>query len=460
MSVYRDFGGTLSTVIADGWRSGMQANRFSPVGREWAFLYHFSMHALGTKLGIDMHWLYRAGAFALLWLAALSAAFFLSRAARFVHAANRLPVWPVFAAICGIVAVTMQLHPWSHDPMITISEIGVGVVALCFMHLGLSIWAVTDGAGRVGPIVVTALSSLVGVTFYESFATAVAGSAIIFAGLGWTRRHDAADRRRLILLLLTAVALPAVVFIVGRLYVNSLGASEYSGTELALSAEGLVPLGVLLAAAIPGTAWAYAADYAQFGIRLSGEALVGGFLIALVLVVMVLWWLRRERERLRVGRRIWLVLAALGVTLGGTLAMHSFTEKYIAEIREIGWIYLSYTLTVLTVAVLVVLLGACLQQVQVRRGLVVLLPLVTVFAMAQQTVNWSVAEEAGQRLAVNRALTNAATEFIPSASERCRLLDAWDTAYTWPEYARQQVIEGINWSYEHDFGEVFCAREP
>lgn len=475
---YRVFGGSFWSALAHGWGADTQANRFNPVGREFALVYHFTGRALGGQTGVDLHWWYRGGAFVLIWLTVLAASFALCRAARFVHDENRLPLWPVFASLAGVFAVTMHLHRWSNDPTTTITEIGYGVAALAFLLIGVA-FVVARPDVRTAPAVLgVGALSLVGAMFYETFTTAIAGVALVYCWMWWQARRTGKSALKPLLLLAVGVVLPAVVFVAGRAYTSGLDAPAYSGTQIALRPEGLRPFVLLWLSALPGTGWPFS-NRVTDGTQLLPVAFVAAGAIVALLLVLV-WALRRDGwPRLRLTGRTWLVVAVVGVHWVLSLAMTAFTEKYIAETDQLGETYLLYATGVLLTAGLVVAVASALPRRWLPRLLTVALPFVGMFTLTQQAMNWNVATHQSHEFAPYRAMTAATVSETGTNEQRCAALEGWLREESQGEFGLSDVIregavwsysnepeahlnwlsvvvESINWGYAHDFGTVFC----
>src|SRR5690606_37426553 len=125
-----------------------------------------------------------------------------------------------------------QLHPWSHDPTVTITEIGYGVAILSFLLIGLAFSATRPEVGTLKAALPVGVLSLLGVMFYETFVSAIIGAAIIYVLLLWKARRAKSGLTKPLVLLAVGVLLPALVFIVGRLYVSTIpNIPDYAGTE-------------------------------------------------------------------------------------------------------------------------------------------------------------------------------------------------------------------------------------
>lgn len=452
--MYAMFDGSLWNALTQSWNTGWQPNRFNPTGRFFAFNYHFLAHHLAVVSGISMHWFYRLGATILLILVVAAGAFMLRAALRFIHRDNsRIEFGPLFALISATLAVTNQLHPWSHDPLLTISEIGLGSAALGFLFLGLVI-AALDAEPRRWRIVTIAILAAVGTAFYETFTVAIAVATLFAVWLFFRRRASRGGVAYPVVLGVAVFAIPVTVFILGRLYVSSMDLAPYSGTELTLDGRGLRVMSILGAGMVPGTAWPL--SHHEGPMALSTPTVVGAIVLTMLLIGLALM-LRSRVGRVQMTRRVWLVIGGVVIFVGATSAMHAFTEKYVKEITQVGQVYLSYTqLEVLCACVgAAVLLGLRFSRVTLA---VVLLPIAVIMGAGQQVVNWTVADAAARDLALNRALSSLSVKPPADAAERCALLTEWNASHHWPAYYREAVVSGVNKDYEIAFGESFCAE--
>lgn len=453
---YRAFEGDPWIAIATAWHSDLQPNRFNPIGREFALTYHFFAVEVSMSLGIDMHWYYALGTFALIWLTVLTAAWAFVSAARFVSDANRVSVWVVFALLAGIFAVTVQLHPSFHDPTLTISEIGYGNAILSFLLIGVAFWACRPTTTPVRAGLVVGVLTTVGVLFYESFVAAVAATALLYVWLLIRTRRIRNARRKPIVLLLAGVLLPALLFLAGRLYVSTVpGVPEYGGTELVLGLGGVKVLGYLLLGTLPASGWRNA--WSQLGgVDVSLAAAVNTSIIVVLLIVVVLLLRKTRTRRLERTERSWIAIAVFAAVFLLVPASISFTAKYAEEIDRLGAVYISYGMLILLVAMAVLLLMVSLPRPNLPVAIVGI-ALVAVFTFAQQTVTWSVAHHFESAYAPNRTITSAIVSTVSTDEDRCRTLYDWYEV--WGYVDKHEELRGaISWAYEHKFGIPFCDR--
>lgn len=453
---YRNFGGSAARALTTAWISDLQENRFNPVGRWFALNYHFFAFDFSATIHMDIHWYYRIGALLMVWGAIVASAYALREALRFVDPANRVSLWTLFAGIAAGMAVIVQLHPRSHDPLLTISEIGYATEILSFLLLGLAFRAARSTVSTASAVVPIGVLSVVGVYFYETFISAIVAATIIYIVLLVRARRGEASARRPVLLLVFGVAVPAVAFLVGRWVVQFLpNVAPYQGTEFMLRGGSLRVFTYLLLAGAPGTGWADAASRSD-GIRLTLVSLLAaGAILALVILLLLL--LRRVgRPRIAPTRLLWMVAAVFAVHLAVTLGMQAVTYKYILEITRLGDVYISYGATVLVVSLIVVLLLMRAPRVPVA-ALIVALPLLGGLVVVQQAVNWTTAETFAREYAGDRAITAAIVRPDLTNEERCRVFDSWKEAWGNAVF-EPDMRDGMQFNFEHKFGVPFCER--
>lgn len=458
VTVYGQFNGSLFELFLHSWQGNSAANRFVPIGHTWMYFSDFANYVVSTSTGIGMHWLLRFLGLLLFGLVILGAAFATQQALKFLDRKNKISLAGIFAGLSVIVATTLQLHPWSHDATLTIADAGLSSSALAFLILGLAFWS-TNRTSTKYPALLIALFSITGVWFYEIVLTAIAGSAVIYLWNIYARRHQPENKRRAYAFFVAGTITPAIAYLLGLMYSSTLDLVEYSGTSVKLGPEGLLPLGILVLSAVPGTAWDYSAVYAK-GIELSTTSVASGFVIAFLIIAVSILAIRSKRQPLNVRTsQLWAVATAFAVFFYGTLAMHSFTEKHIREAKNLGWVYISYVQTATIVAIALLIIFLLLNKNFQKTIVLTIVPLATAFAMVQSSVNWNVAIEASTRYANNKELLSASSQKIQDESRRCKILAS--STKKMPDETRKSITSRINSTYEAKFGVPFCSvAEP
>ncbi|MDN4481754.1 hypothetical protein [Demequina muriae] len=451
---YYDYGGSVWTVLANAWHDDLQPNRYNPVGREFSLTNHVLARESSAWWGVDLTYYFRVQTLALIWGAVLAGSFAFRAAVRYVHPSNQVRLWPVFAGLAAGYAVVMQLHINSHDPSITIAEIGYGTPILAFALMTLAFRLVTPPARWPRAAVAYCVLALVGTVYYETFVTAVAACTALFV-VEWLRGR--LPRRRLLWLVGAGAALPASVALAGRAWVATQDVPYYRGTDLVLGPEGLKVLANFVLGTVPGSAWPHT-TFAIGGAPLSVPGIAGGLLIGVLATVIAWGLLRGGMPRLRPGRGLWWVAAVYGAHLIGSFAMQSFTTKYVREIWHHHVVYLAYGTAVIMVATAALVAFAFLPRRGVTRAMPVVLVAITAFAVAQQSVNVAVANHLrevyrGPLLVASEVTTDAGTDATRCAALReLSLGNPFHDMGSFPELA-----EEINVGYAWDFGMAFCT---
>lgn len=452
-------GGDLLTWSALAWGWGMQAGHFNPVGQVLGGMYHFVSIPITSALNIAPGYYYQAGAFALLLLAVIAATYFFVQTLKTLQ----LEVSPgasarYFALIAVITGVTIQVHPWSNDPVTTYSMAGYGSTAVGFLLLGLAMKAVRPNSHPVWMTVKVSLVAVFSVVYYELLVAAVAGSAFIFAA-GFFKKLavTTVSKKRLSALIGFGVVLPAMVFLGGRLYVSLVsGTGGYTGTVVGSPLDGVKTFVFSLISAMPGGAWPYS-FYRVNPMILSRPAFIAGAVLLVLLVVFAIAWFTSSPEKpARHPRKIWIPIFALVTFWWLSTAAQAFTAKYIAEITAPGLVYLFYPIGMLTMSLFIA--GFVIQISKKRLATTGAIALVFIgwFGITQETINWTLSTQMESAYRVNSELSAAVTNSRIDENQRCIRLANW-LEREWPEYYREGVLENLGPTYERIKGEAFCS---
>lgn len=447
--------GDLGTTVVYGWEAGMKAGHFNPVGQLLGAVYHFAAYGLSVVFDADPQVFHALAGFVLMWLVTLAASFALVWTGRFVRNRDVLPFWRVFALVASITAVTVQLHPWSNDPVTTYSMAGLGSAAIAFLLVALALRAMTEGtSGWFGPVSVAVLG-VFAVTYYEMLVAAVAATAVVYVGTIVPKSERTHARvRRVVVLLCSGVVLPAIVFIGGRLIAAPAATSGYTGTSVSLSPEAFRTLAYSMVSTIPGGAWPYSLRRID-PMELSRPAIVvAGLLCIGILALAIIWW-RSTPLRLTPSKRLWIPAAGLLTLWVLSVASHAFTPKYIAEITAPGLVYLFYAVGLFCAAVGLAAGVLMFSRGRLRTVSVIALPLLCLFALMQQSINWTISDVMREAYSGNAQLAALSTDEGTTEAERCAALDSW-TARPWPDYYRDSVETNIDKNYRRVFDEPFC----
>jgi hypothetical protein len=450
-------GGDFLTWMSLAWGWGLQAGHFNPVGQVLGGAYHFLALPITSLLGIAPHHYYIAGSYALITLAILSAAYATKAMIKYVWHDAALPYWRIYGLLAAIAGVTVQIHPWSNDPVTTYSMAGFGSAAIAFLLVGLAFSAVR--VERVSALRIIALSALsvFAVVYYEMLVAAVAAAAVAYAGAFIRPRPEIPSHRsRAVILLAVSVVLPAVVFIAGRAYVSLVsGTGGYTGASVALGFDAARTLAFGVASSLPGGAWPYTlyrVDPVEFG----RAAIVTSFVLVLALIAFALVWSRNPGRSLGMSGRVWIPVSALATLWILSTLAHAITPKYIAEVSAPGLVYLFYAVGMLVVTVLIAIAVMATRVPSIWR--VTSLMLLIWFAVGQQAINWTLSTMQRDAYVVNTDLGSAINDPALPIEARCERLQAWIDR-GWPEYYLDAIVEYAPKSFEQLTGEQFCDED-
>jgi hypothetical protein len=450
------FHGSLWQVIEHAWSSDPQPNRFNPVGREFSHLYHFTAHQFGLHLGGDPLPFYRSMAIVMLVLALACGSDMICSATRWVG----MTPWrfaPVYAVLSGLAAVTLQQHPWFFDPTLVASEVGLPATALGLLVLSLTIRVLTHRALRTPSVYLLVATAVVGCLFYETVLTAIAGATLLVS-MQYVRAPS--DRPRLRAIALWSVALPAVIFIAGHVYIATRHLPPYAGTQPRLTAQALKPAFVLSLNLVPGSAWGIVHRYA--GVPPVTWHSLGCCVLLVLLAAAVMGMLRSTDFSLPDDwRPFGRALSGLVVFVVGTIALHSMNAKYIQTLTYVGNTYISYS-TFLIASSLAILLAV--DYVFTRHPRWVrsfwakgaLGAVLVAFTFYQTGVNWQVDRGAASTMRMNRMLVNATLDGSLPAGDRCHILSDWLNSQGGPNDVSNYIALRVNEGYQIDFGQQFC----
>ena len=465
--------GSLWEALTFGFSAGQQAGHSNPVGQTLGALYHYLAYWLSATLGVSPNYYDVLATLAMIALGVAGAA------STVVWGLRRLPAlgvtfWPTFALLAAITAATLQLHvPWSDDPVVSYGPAGWGSTAIGFWTIASALRAVAPGNRDKRSVVVCSLLAAAGVWYYEMLVASVAAVAVALVLVALTAVDREQVRRRCLLLLGTAVAVPAVMFVAGRVLL-AVPADEaaYGGTALALGRAGVSAWGNGMLGALPGGGWGYLTETAGPPV-LEWDSLHLGAALVLLVGGIGYAWVRStgagsvdpdvvppaSAGRLPAWRSPWLVpVAALLTFWAGATATHAMTVKYSEKMARPGLVYLSYAVGMVCVAALIVLALVALRRHRAARLLALGLPLVGAFVLGQATLNMTLADITQTHYPINaRLVAQSADGDVPEVV-RCGTLFDWMTKQGWPEYYLVAVRDGVQENYERMYGEPFCAE--
>jgi len=460
---YAVSGGSLLEAVRFGVDQGRLGGHFNPVGQATGAAYHWSVYAVSARLNSDPQNVDVLAGFVLLWLALAAAVAVLHSALTRGAGKRTVPgYWSLFAASAAVTACTLQIHaPWSNDPVVSYAPAGYGSAALGFGLLALVLRASDPRRGWSWTVAATALA-ITCVWYYEMLVAAIAASGVVLGLLLLTARGQGAraERLRCSALLGAVVVLPAVQFLLSRRLVSEqTAAAAYEGTSVSVGAQALQTWVTGMLGTLPTAAWPFVLGETG-GLHVTGAAI--GLAALLFVGTALLLRLMRHQASEGPSTRRPAVMAVVGLLVfsGLSTATHSVTVKYIAEIREVGNVYLFYAVGALVTAVL---LGWwLLRATQSRRGRAVLLGLAPVFGLlvlGQAAVNLAVAREVQvESTPWNGPLAAVSVEPGSDPAVRCDVLAAW-RAEPWPGYYLNSVSDSVRANFERSFGKPFCPPE-
>lgn len=453
--------GDIGTWAALAWGWGMQAGHFNPVGQVIGGMYHFFSLPISAAFNISPSYYYQIGSFAVLLLAVIAATYFFTQTLQTILKIS-IDGWGAkyFALIAAITGITIQVHPWSNDPVTTYSMAGFGSAAVGFWLLGLTMRAIRPGTRPVWTTALLASVAVFSVVYYELLVAAVAASALILtAGLFKKTALTDAPRTRIWYLIGFGVVLPAVVFISGRLYVSLVsGTGGYTGTVIGGPLDGVKTFIYSLISSIPGGAWLYS-FYRVNPMILSRPAFIAAAVLSVLIIVFAIGWFKSSPQRFtRYPHKIWIPLLALLIFWGLSTAAQAFTAKYIVEITAPGLVYLFYSIGLLTLSVILAALVLLIPANRLMAMGSIILAGTIWFGINQETINWTLSTQMESAYRVNSELAAAITNSNITEEQRCQRLARW-AERPWPEYYRSGVLENLTPTYQRLKGQDFCTSE-
>lgn len=457
--------GNLWQAIVFGVTEGTEGGHFNPAGQALGATFHFAAYAVSASLEVSPQYFDVLTYLAMMLLTVGGATsvlvWGLSRSSH-----GRPDFWPLFALMCAITAATLQIHtPWSNDPVVSFGPAGWGSAAIGFWTIATALRATSPGASGRGSLVGCSLLAITCVWYYEMLVSAVAATAVALVLTATLAADRQAVRRRCLLLLGTAVALPALLFVLGRALAAPMGPTSYGGTTVALGPAALETWWFGMVGSLPAGGWTYLIGMTGPPVLRRDVLLVGGALCVVVGAIGVAWARaagaqsrRLEGIRPRRGYAVALLASVIITFWALATASHSIAVKYIQEIRNPGQVYLFYAVSVVAVAMLVALALVTLRGRAHGRLLLGLLPVAGAFVLAQVSVNVALAETTRGMVPNNASLVELSTDGDADPAVRCAVLEAW-VAQGWPEYYSTPITEDLQENYQRVFDEPFC-EEP
>ncbi|MGY1753221.1 hypothetical protein [Blastococcus sp. SYSU D01042] len=464
--------GSLWNAVTYGFSAGQDTGHANPVGQLLGALYYHLAYWFSATFGISpQYW----DVLATLGMIALGVA---GAASVVVWGLSRVPAgppsfWPVFALLSAVIAATLQLHvPWSDDPVVSYGPAGWGSTALGLWTIAWALRATAPGARGARSILACSVLAVACVWYYEMLVAAIVAVAVALVLIALTAVDREQVRRRCLVLMGSAVLLPAVMFVLGRVLLAAPPeVTNYTGTTVALGTASLASLGRGMVSALPGGGWVYLTETAGTPAITWDSFFVAGALVLLAGGIGYAWVRSTAAGAVRpdgappapTGARPawagpWLVPAGTLLTFwAGATATHAFTVHHGAKMARPGLVYLSYAVGVICVAGLILLALLAVRRRPWARLLVVALPLTGAFVLLQVALNVALADITTVQYPVNARMVAQSVDGDLPEEVRCGTLQAW-LERPWPEYYREAVTDGIQENYERMFGQPFCSR--
>jgi hypothetical protein len=442
-----------------GWDQGLLAGHFNPVGQAIGTLYHFVGYSFSSSLGVDPRYYYVCTVVVLLWLTVAGGSLVLTWGLRTAGALGQTSFWRNFALLSAVTTATVELHPWSNDPVTSFGMAGWGSAAIGFLLLGLSLRATTPGRRGWADFVLVGGVAVFAVMYYEMLVGMIAGTAVVYVGAFGRAyiRRDGAARRRALVLGVVGVILPAAFFIAGRAFAVPASQSNYTGTTLALGRDALATWWAAMVGTLPAGGWLYLFPMSG-SVPLETRPLLLALLTCIGVGVLIFAWSRAPRLSVTWTRSLLIPVGGVLATWALTTATHATTQKYIDEIKVPGQVYLYYVVGLVCSAILISWIILAVAPRAPSGVRVVSLVLIGAFLVVQVSLNWHLAAVSAQAFAGNRALAEVTVTNATPEDARCAALGAW-VDRPWPAYYREAVVQDTQEDYARVFGEPFCTDQ-
>jgi hypothetical protein len=437
---------------------------FKPLGNFLDSFPQFFVYPVSAFFGISTRYFYFAEGYLLLTLTVLCASWFVKLSMRLFAQVDVSPA-KTFLSIALVTAVSIQIHPWSNDPVTTYLATGMISAALSFAILAATLGAIEnssrDWANRHAWLAM--FLGVCGVLQYEMNLAAIAGSGLLIVYYFWSGSfRKLLLNKQVWISSFTIVIIPISVFLAGR-YVSALispNSDGYTGTQFSLSLKGVETLMFAVISTLPAGAWFTSFEGLPV-MAIHWELIILLFASAITSALGIIGLSNSISQQFKPSKLIvpGIILATVGVLAS---AAHAFTPKYQFEINAPGKVYLSYMLGAMSVNVIIaVLLLAVFAAKSGKKlsGLLVISSLVISFGLAQQVINWGLGSLSSSAYSNNAAMSNATTVRGITESERCQTLQNW-AAQNWPDYYRQGVVDYSRAAYKLYHKEEFCTSFP
>ncbi len=449
--------GNLWTWLGYNIHSSTQYGHFKPFGNVTDAIFQYAAYPLSDFLGIGTKYFFFIEGFLFLILTVLAASWFMREILTLFSLNSKFRYHTLVLALSAVTSLTLQLHPWSNDPVTTYITTGMGSAALSFTILALTVKATSNPNSRVVDTVLAIVFACIGLMYYEMILAVLPGQlVIIMYSVFGNSKTVAGTWKKLILRMLLYVGVPLGVFILGRVFSKLLDprGGAYGGTVIELSVAGLRTLYNGFISILPGGAWKYSID------RLSTLTVTWTMLLlaAIAVILFSLAAARVARVAMKPLRwkNVWVPMLIMVSVALSAIASHAFTSKYIAEVSEPGLVYLFYFLGFMCVNVVLVGVVLTIPWKRLPLGIgFVALTLATSMMGLQIVMNTNLGNTSRSAYALNAKLSEAMTSPAYTEEMRCQALRMWSDI-SWPDYYRDLVRTNAPLAFQSINGKPFC----
>lgn len=362
-----------------------------------------------------------------------------------------------FLILSTVTAATIQIHPWSNDPVTTYIATGWGSTALLFLALLFTLKFIELKSKKY--MYLACITHIVGVLYYEmALAGVVAAFALILASKLLAPRKIGLNDNIKFLHVSFIAGIPLLVFLLGRVIsgIISPDSGGYTGTQFSISFSGLFTLFYALVSAIPAGAWNLSAQHSGI-LQVHWPALIVLFPYVFLLFFGATWKTPKNQSG-RSYRLLILPIMLLALISGLAASAHAFTPKYQIEISEPGRVYLYYATASVCVSMMIVL--ALFYLFDHARSNIVTIGVaqlaVVSFAVVQFIINWGVGSTSQLQSSTNVELVQVFSSQTIEAKDACDSLRKW-YAGGWPEYYKEGIAQNAQVTFEIFRGEKLCS---
>lgn len=425
-----------------------RSGHFNYLGQYVGALYNQMWLLAASRTGLSLAFLYAVTKLVVFLATALAVAAYVRRTAE--HLGRPVTAWQARSVVSLFLFGTLQLHvAWGSDPVASFPLSGYASAALGFALLTVSL-VLTNGRRSWTPWTLGVLGAAT-ILYYEINVAAVASCSLV---LLYRVLEHPVDRLRRAAHLSPAVAVPALVTLALQLR-DTPNSANYAGTELSLGSEFLTTTWIAVLSSLPAGGWALSSGF------IGGHPQLLPYpLLVLCVVIIAVWLLARSRGlpscSVKVGEWRWLLLVAPLAYGLGAIVIQASTAKVQDELTRVGVVYNFYAISATAVATALAL-AVLLAPRAARRPAVAAPALVGAgaFLLVQVMVNSSISVQFNSTVLLqNRMLLMAFEQQLPP-SERCSAVAAW-ASLGLPENYKEPMVQGLQDSYQHFYGDNFC----